>query len=76
MTFMIGERVQSRRVNTLVGTVIGYGAIQWPHSNVIGETNVDDDMYPVYLVQINPQGSSSLGQAVVVMRADQVRPAQ
>jgi hypothetical protein len=69
MTLPIGTTVRSLR-NRREGTIVGYGALSWPHSeHMNGDGGI---MQPVYLVQVL-QGSSSLGNACIAMRADMVR---
>jgi hypothetical protein len=52
------------------GLIVGYGTIMWPTGPSVGG---DAQPMPVYIVQREGcEGSSSLGNAVVVFRADQV----
>jgi hypothetical protein len=66
--FEVNDGVRSKRDAKIQGTVIGYGTLQWT-----SEKSVDEDEAPslVYLVQIKEEGSSGLGPAVAVLRADQ-----
>lgn len=64
----IGRYVISSRNYHLCGIVVGYGAIEWPKSEGL---NGDDNPQVVYLVKIG-QGSSSLGPACAIFRADQI----
>ena len=64
----IGKRVLSTMGNNLRGLVVGYGVVQWPSSENL---NGDEVPQAIYFVQI-AEGSSSLGQACVAMRADRV----
>ena len=69
--FPIGTKLSSLR-HKASGVVVGYGALQWPtEGDISGDGGV---MQAVYLVQI-ARGSSSLGPACVVFRADQVEEA-
>lgn len=64
---LIGTKVRSRRSEKLVGEIVGYGALQWPSgANMSGDGGI---MQLVYLVQV-ADGSSSLGPACLVFRAD------
>lgn len=62
--YAINEQVKSLRDEKIVGPIIGYGTIYW-----------DQDTQPVlvYLVQSRAEGSSPLGPAIAVLRADQVK---
>ena len=64
-----GSSVRSWR-NGVVGVVVGFGTLQWPWPD--GDT-IEGDTTPqlVYLVKLK-DGSSSLGPACAVFRADQV----
>jgi hypothetical protein len=54
---------------TLQGDIVGYGALCWPGSeHVGGDAGI---LQPVYLVQV-AEGSSALGAACIVLRADRV----
>lgn len=70
MPIKVGEDVQSTMAPDLAGTVVGYGSLRWT-VNIDGAGG-DPEAVPVYLVMIRA-GSSSLGPACVVMRADRVR---
>jgi hypothetical protein len=69
--FRIGQRVKSKRTINIVGSIIGYGSLTWPQDDK--QLTGDDEQVPVYLVRIG-KGSSSLGPACAVLRADQVVP--
>lgn len=55
------DTVRSLRDAKIWGLVVGHGVIRWPD---------DDKTYPVYLVQTDDRGSSSLTPAVTVLRQD------
>jgi hypothetical protein len=63
MLFNIGDRVRSLRDKKIVGEIRGFGTLQWP-----GESGFQF----VYLVCVEPRGSSSLGPAFKVLDAMQV----
>lgn len=67
----IGTHIKTTMNDREQGTIVGYGAICWPHSeNMSGDGGV---MQPVYLVQMDGvPGSNSLSRACVVFRADRV----
>lgn len=65
----IGTHVKTTRNDYEHGTIVGYGALRWPDGANI---NGDEALQPVYLVQV-AEGSSSLRNACIVFRADQVR---
>jgi hypothetical protein len=54
--------------NKIHGHVVGIGILKWPPTK---NQHGDSTEQFVYLVQV-AEGSSSLGQACVVMRADQI----
>jgi hypothetical protein len=68
----IGTHVRSTMKHNLYGVIVGYGSLQWP-AEQYHRVAADECMVPVYLVK-NPDliGSSSLGTACFVMRADRV----
>jgi len=69
--FPIGTHIRTTWNDKEHGTIVGYGAICWPHSeNFSGDGGV---MHPVYLVQMNGvPGSNSRERACVAFRADRV----
>ena len=54
-----------------IGTVVGYGFLQWPES---AKFQINGDVEPVlvYLVQLSEGGFPSIERACVVFRIDQV----
>lgn len=56
--FALGTMVISTYDTKLRGRIIGYGSLQWNA----------DPLTPVYLICIEPRGSSALGPAVRVAR--------
>ena len=68
MMFPIGTKVRSTFYGK-EGTVVGYGALQWPE-DPLKRVAGDSKTVAVYLVK-DPRwcGSSSLGQACFVLRA-------
>lgn len=75
MTLSYGTPIKSLRCDKK-GIVVGWGTLQWPHGeNANGDGGVPQ---PVYLVQLSDgpfsfiPGSSSLGPACAVFRADQI----
>jgi hypothetical protein len=66
------DHVKSLRDEKIAGPIIGFGTLFWERK-AEGPFDTDDLPVLVYLVQINEKGSSSLGPAVAVLRADQVK---
>jgi hypothetical protein len=64
----VGTKVKSLRSDKQLGTVVGYGMLEWP-ATIEGPSG-DDGPQAVYLVKC-AIGSSTLGPACIVMRVDQ-----